>query len=723
MSLSRHISSPQHANTLAQTTSADTPHRQPGFAPRLSRLSCALALSLAATAQAEQANPVATLATMTISGVAPREELLPSSARNPFRTPESSNSHSQTITREEIEQLRPTDVFELLNNATGVISTQGSRKGFSGLSIRGDSNFRWIVDGAYLQPNLAGRIMRNIPVMAIEEVTVVRGASALTMGPMTGSASPGGAPVDGFVIVRTRKPTRNEAQARLAVETLDSVQAGVWLGKTMGNKEAGGYIAGLLNYADSNGPDDLLDNGARYNIWRETTAGLFKAGYKAGGWLLDFMAYRDDGEFGIPNANNHFSAGTPPVFGTNGDWRIDPSQSDIYVVSGSKQWGSDHTTLFNLSRTESHQILMTTTPNLNDNENTHLNLRHNIDYGKTRVMLGGDYQHWNNPTGMNYFEGIPREEKTSGWFGQIEQKLLSNRLALDASYRRDTVKVVRGLDYYTAGAQPPGGLTSPLIYRNRTLPAATFLSAGASWKVTDQWKASTRYGTSEQASNSLNPMPGVTLGDDEQKKWEIGIEGQISRLFNPSLSFFHREVKNEKSVKGFTYTSATNATVTCAARVPTAGAPATRWNGTSDITECYGQDDTVRDGLELSISGNFAENSAYRFGITEFTRRVNVESTTPRTVADLSMSHGMGRYTLTGAIKHVSAYKGNATDAGDFLGGYDRYDLGLSYDFKVQGAQVRTTLYGRNLSDERYETSNGVQDAGRVLGVEMLAKF
>jgi hypothetical protein len=307
-----------------------------------------LTVTLAWTAHAQ--DPM-TLNTVTVTGSATPPDMAPGNARNAFRIPESSSSHSQTITREEIEQLRPTDVFELLNNATGVIATQGSRKGFSGLSIRGDSNFRWIVDGAYLQPNMAGRIMRNIPVMAIEEVTVVRGASALTMGPMTGSASPGGAPVDGFVIVRTRKPTRDGGQARLAVESFDTVQAGVWAGKMLGNQDAKGYVAGLVNYSDTNGPDELLDNGAGYNTWRTAEAGLFKAGLNTAGWLIDFMAYRDNGEFGIPNANNHFTSGTPPTFGTNGNWRIDPSQSNIYVVSGSKKWGESLTTLFNLSRT------------------------------------------------------------------------------------------------------------------------------------------------------------------------------------------------------------------------------------------------------------------------------------------------------------------------------------------------------------------------------------
>ena len=685
-------------------------------------LSITLALALTSHAQAED-DAIKTLKTIDVSGQSVAPEYMPESPRNPLRLPTSSTSHTQLITREEIEELRPRDVFELLNSGTGVIATQGSRKGFSGLTIRGDSNFRWIVDGAYLQPNLAGRIMKNLPVMAIQEITVVRGASALTMGPMTGSASPGGAPVDGFVIVKTRKPSRSEGQARLAVESFDTVQAGVWLGKTMKGEDSKSYVAGLINYADTNGPTDLLDNGAGYNVWRESTGGLFKAGIDKAGWLLNFMAYKDEGSFGIPNANNHFTSGTPPAFGTNGNWRIDPTETDIYVLSGSKQWNPGHTTLFNLSRTDSHQILTTTTDALNDNENTHFNLRHNMDLGNTRVMLGGDYQHWNNPSGMNYFEGIPREEKTHGWFGQIEHKLMDDRLALDASYRSDTVKVVRGLDYYTAGAQPPGGINSPLIYRNRTLPEASFFSVGASWKISDRWKSGLRFGGNEQASNGLNPMPGVTLDDDQQKKWEIGLEGQVKTWFNPTLTYFQREVKNEKSVKGFSYTSATNATVTCAGRVATTGANATKWNGTSDITECYGQDDTVRAGLELAVTGNFAERSSYRIGLTEFTRRKNVESTTPRTTIDLSFSHGMSAYTLTGALKHVAAYKGSASDTGDYLGGYTRFDLGLGYDTKIRGTPLKTTVYGRNLSDKKFETSNGIQDVGRVFGVELLTSF
>jgi outer membrane receptor protein involved in Fe transport len=78
---------------------------------------------------------------------------------------------------------------------------------------------------------------------------------------------------------------------------------------------------------------------------------------------------------------------------------------------------------------------------------------------------------------------------------------------------------------------------------------------------------------------------------------------------------------------------------------------------------------------------------------------------------------------LNASAKHVSAYRGATTDAQAWLGGYTRYDLGLAYDFELAGIALRSSVFGRNLTDERYETRNGVQDIGRVYGVELLANF
>ncbi len=260
---------------------------------------------------AQEGSSARTLSTVSVTEAKPRADLLTNSAKNPFRTPESSSNHTQTITREEIEQLRPRDVFELLNFSTGVIATQGSRKGFTGLAIRGDSNFRWIIDGAYLQPTMASRILASLPVMAIEEVKVVRGGSALTLAPMVGSASPGGAPVDGFVILRTRKPQKDVAQVRAAVESFNANQAGAWLGKTLGGVENKGYIAGVLSSSYTEGPSEKLDNNASYSIGRKSTGGMVKGGFEASGITVDLMAYQDEGRFSIPNTNSHGSLNRP----------------------------------------------------------------------------------------------------------------------------------------------------------------------------------------------------------------------------------------------------------------------------------------------------------------------------------------------------------------------------------------------------------------------------
>lgn len=689
---------------------------------RRTPVSCLILLAFPILGAAQTAGTTVTLPTVPVTAEKMRADMAPQDARNAFRTPESSNNHTQTISRDEIEQLRPRDVFELLNSASGVISTQGSRKGFSGLTIRGDSNFRWILDGAYLQPTMASRILRSLPVMAIEEVKVVRGGSALTLGPMVGSASPGGAPVDGFVVIRTRKPAKAGAQMRLAAESNDTGQAAVWAGTTLATDAVKGYVAGVLSYATTNGPADRLDNGASYNSGSKSTGGMAKTGFESSGWIVDLMFFKDSGTFQIPNANSHGSG--------QGSWYMDPSKTDIVSLSGSRTWNGQNVTLFSLSHGESKQTFWTANTAAgpysfvqNDNEVTHFNVRHNLDVDKTRLVLGGDYMYWNAPNGQQYYEGIQREELTKGAFVQIEQKLLSDRLTLDASYRTDQVYILHGLDYYTGGAQPFGGVNSPLKTTDKTLAPAAFTSLGASWQLLKEWKLGGRYSQGKQATDGLNPVPGVKLSDDEQRKWEFGVEGQAATWFNPSLNLFHREVKNEKTMAGYTYVSNNNSSQVCRGGViPSTGVTAPKT--TSALSPCYTQADTTREGYELAVSGNLAQNSSYRASLTHFTQLSNTAAaTTPNDILDISFSHGMGAYTVSGAIKKVTSYKGGSTDAVAYLGGYTRLDLGLGYDFKAGATPVRTTLYGRNLGNQRYETSNGVQDAGRVLGIELTASF
>ena len=682
-------------------------------------LTVALAVPSASAALAEDTVPM--LPAIDVVGTSTRADLDPESPTNPMRLTRSSTSHTETIGRKEIEDLRPRDVFDLVNKAGGVIATQSSRKGWSGLSIRGDSNFVWIVDGAYLQPTMAGRIMRNIPVNIIEEVTVVRGASALTLAPMVGSASPGGAPVDGFVVVRTRKPAGREAESRVAGEMNGGLQASQWAGNTFERDGGKGYVAGAASHSSTDGPAESLDNGAAYNAGSQMTAGLAKAGWAKDRWSIDLTAYHDIGRFEIPNANSHGTG--------QGSWYMEPAQTFMVIANGTMKWNDTNTTLLNLSRVEARQTLWTAntaagpyTSAFNPNYSTHVNLRHNIDIDTWRLSVGGDFRNWNAPNGQQYYEGIQREENTYGGFAQIEKRFFDDKLTIDAAVRLDQVDVLHGLDYYTGGAQPFGGVNSPLKTTNVTLPLAKFYELGASWRVTDDWKLTGRFGGSRQGTNGVAPRPGVTLADDSQLKIEVGIEGRINRWFNPAINFFHRAVENEKTLYGYTYLATNNTTQTCkTGTIPTAGALSPK--STSALTPCYDQANTTREGIELTATGELWNGGSYKANFTQFTMLQNTSAITPRNMGSLSLQQKWNDWLLTGSVKYVAGYKGSASDTTAYLGGYARFDAGIGREFKWADTSMRATLYGRNLTDRRYETSNGVQDVGRVVGLEVLAKF
>jgi hypothetical protein len=337
-----------------------------------------------------------------------------------------------------------------------------------------------------------------------------------------------------------------------------------------------------------------------------------------------------------------------------------------------------------------------------------------------KLMLGGDYMHWDTPTGQQYYEGIQREEKVQSVFGQAEKSFFNNRLAIDGALRRDRVHVLHGLDYYAAGAAPVGGTSSPLRTYNRYMPAAVFSSVGAAWRLTDRWRLTTRYGEAKQTSSGLNPRPGVVLGNDQQEKFEFGVSGDLNRAFSPSLNYFNRKVKNEKAINGYTYVANNNTTQTCRTGNLSALPAALQPRTTSAVTPCFEQADTLREGLELTARGTLFDATAYRVSWTHFTNLVNTAgtlgSTTPRDIAELSFNHAMGRNSFSGAVKHVSTYSTT-------VGGYVRVDLGFSRKFRMGRNAAQLALYGRNLTDKRYETSVGIEDPGRVLGAELLVDF
>jgi hypothetical protein len=307
--------------------------------------------------------------------------------------------------------------------------------------------------------------------------------------------------------------------------------------------------------------------------------------------------------------------------------------------------------------------------------------------------------------------------------------------------------VLHGLDYYTGGAQPPGGVNSTLKTTNKALPIATLFSLGGGYEFIQGWKLIGRYGETTVSSSGMNVVPGTNLKEQHQVKAEIGIQGQVNSWFNPSVNYFHRDAQNELNLYGYNYVSAgrapgqtalTNPAVAGGGFQQSCGTPSSSGAsplraggilGANQIYDpCYNQSNTVRDGFEVTSTGQIGSNTNYNFGWTSYTKLNSAAlGTTARNQVNMSFGHRFDvlgeNFNLTGAFKYLPKYKGSQSDLGAWSGGYTRYDFGLGHDFKLAQLPLTATVYGQNLTDERFETNSGVQDVGRVVGIEFISSF
>jgi outer membrane cobalamin receptor len=288
------------------------------------------------------------------------------------------------------------------------------------------------------------------------------------------------------------------------------------------------------------------------------------------------------------------------------------------------------------------------------------------------------------------------------------------------------VRILRGIDYFTAGAQPPQPL--PLV-RNRTLAPAVFFTTGASAIVTSRLSLLGRVGRNKQSDSNINPVPGLVLEPEQQTKWEAGVEGRVASMLTATVTAFHRGVQNEKSISGYSFTRNNGTQATCVTTaVPATGAAAPA----TSLQPCYAQSDTTRNGVEFVVEGGWNARGHYRAGFTRMTAledSANVaQRTTPRNVIDLSVTQGWQLFSATASIKRVARFEGRRPGGGGDtayypLGEYTRVDASLGRSFPVAGSVYRATVYGRNLGNVRYHTVAGYPDVGRVIGADLTLTF
>lgn len=638
---------------------------------------------------------------------------------NPVRLPRSARISSETLDEEDVDRRQARDVYDLLNYGTGVFTTTSGRKAPANLNIRGDGNFAFVIDGAYVPPQMASRILQAIPAEAIAEVRIVRTSTALTVNPLVGIVSPSGAANNGFVVVRTKEPRETEATLRLF---------GGSFGTAGGNLRAGTRfdLAGGEAYVQVIGSTYTTDGPDGYNIDKDYTLAGIKAGLDLGAVALDLSVMQSWAEYGIVNGNARLRPGVDDDI-----WRMDPIDTLIATANGTVRWDEHNTTLVTAAWTDSAADFITsdllpsgalanTLSRDNDNSFFNTGLRHNLFFGDTNFQAGVDYIHWKNPSGQYYYEGIPREEEVTGFFLQADQTLFEGALTLDLGGRLDRVTVIRGIDYFQAGRGPNANVR---IITDETLPYAKFLSSGASLRVAGDWLVNARYGFSTQGPRRgvVLANPAVELQGEKRNKFELGVEGRVADWLRPSINGFYIDVKDE--VQPISYAVVAGEQV-----------------------GLYGNTDSRRTGAEAVLQGRWGnpmENEgSYRASVTHYFDVLDpsglLARTQPRTVAEFTFDQAWQGWQVSGAAKYVSRYESNAFTAcaapnpncnggvqGPFLpiGDFLTADLALSRQVTLEDLALRVTFSVKNLTDEYYETTVGFPSIGRQFGVELFTAF
>jgi iron complex outermembrane receptor protein len=633
---------------------------------------------------------------------------------NPVRLPQSARISSQILTADDVEKLQARDVYDLLNYATGVFTTTSGKKSPSNLNIRGDGNFAFIIDGAYVPPQLSSRILQAIPADAIAETRIVRTSTALTVNPLVGIANPSGAPNNGFIVVRTRDPQTTEAALRLYGGSYGTYGASGRMGTTFEGAAGTGYMQVMGSTYATDGPQG-------FNLDKDYNFGGMKLGGTLGPVDLDFSFMKSWAGYGIVRGTNVLRPSSAQAL-----WRLDPINSSVITANGSVHWTGHQATLLTLARTESKGRFLTTTVGSSTltsllNNNTFFNaaLRHNLFLEAGNLQFGADYIHWDNPTGQYYHEGVAREEEVHGLFLQGDRTFLDKRLDVDLGLRVDQVRVIRGIDYFAPGRQPNANVR---VIADENLPSSRFLSAGVSYRATTQWLLNARYGLSHQPPRTgvVLANPQLPLKGEKRQKFELGIDGTVAPALQPALNFFYIHTRNEVSPVSYAVVA-------------------------GEQVGLYGNTNSKRTGAEAVIVGRgkvSGGNAGYRLSVTHYFDVLDpsglLARTQPDTVAELTGDYAIGPWRLSAAAKYVARYESNAFTAcaapnlncnggaqGPYLpvGNFVNVDLAMSRQFDVASFPTRLTASVKNLMDDNYETSIGYPSVGRQLALELLTEF
>lgn len=673
----------------------------------LSVLACAVLL-----AQADDVNVLEGVSVNGENSYVSRDDIELSSPTNLYKLEQSAHTSTEIFTQKEIEAYKAKDLFDLLNKATGVDLTYHGRRSPFNVSMRGSGNITYIIDGAILPPAVS-RILYKIPMIAIEEIQIIRSATSLSLAPSIGiGASNSGSGVNiGFVVIRTKQPKKTQGILSAFYEKAvsqegangQSLYAGTTFGDTAGLH---GSIGGAISRFDRPSNDTWFDGS-------DGETGMVNGSLKYGGFALNLMGYKDSGRLEMQRGVTH--TGTLD----KSKWYYDPLKTTILSLDASMAWSENHVTLFSVGHTdykqyEHNEYFDATPPSTRDYEEktAAYSLRHHARFGDTSLQLGTQYtksegEGANQSTPFNTYE-----TSVLGFSAGVEQRFLDGDGVVDLGYRRDQKHINDSV-----AAKTQIQYTNNLDANNDVdLAPASIYALGGLYRLSPNYMISARYFYGDQGTSGdfdLKTQDGSALGDEKQKRFETTFDASFSKVLGTALTYFDTRIDNEKVATSTTYIV--------------------------DGAEYYyyTQQNSRTKGIELTLKGTLATNTNYRFSYTRTLEQKvspssfedNVGITIPRDNISALVSHVWDATTFNASLKKVSGYTSSQSPMGwsnADLGDYLRVDANIVHTFDLGSYKADLKLYGRNLTHDQYATkytTGYYYDRGRTIGVEATLNF
>lgn len=642
-----------------------------------------------------------------------RPDLDPDSITNLYRVEKTARFGTEVFTEEDIEELKPSDVYDLLDKAVGMdLTYQGRRSPFF-IRQRGGGSFTYIVDGAVLPPSV-NRILYKFPLSAIEQLQIVRGSTSLTLGPSIpiGASSSGSGLNTGYIIIRTKQPKKTEAILSAAVEYSEgghplATKESLYLGTRFEvSPSLDGYLGGLGAKMDRPSQNSWFDG-------RSGEGGMINGGLRLGKFNINLLGYYDEGRLEMQRGIAED--------GTRSDvkWYYDPLRASILSTDMAMQWTPNQVSMLNLFQTRFDQnehnnsfVSATGSDRDYEEETWGAGFRHNARFGNTLIQLGGQYS---NSTGFggNCRNGYNKYDTTVwGWSASLEQKFFDGRLVFDGGYREDTKHIDN-----SSSARRESQANDDANNDVDMDPSKVF-ALGAHWQMMDMLALDARYYYGKQGTTGDFDMR--LVGDasphkEEQERIEVALSANIKPWFRPMLTWFNIETKNGKSATSTTYDLD---------------------GGTYYF---YTEADSLRRGLELTVKGKFSQGTSYQVSWTHMldSEKTSDGDTTnylgvsnPRNLYSLRLSHVWRAYRANLSVKRVDEWSASSSPMGTAdtqgLGGYTRFDANIKRDFKWRDLLLTLSLYGRNLGDKHYATryvTGYYYDRGRTIGTELTVRY